>query len=61
MALVAVSVINVALTAIGESLDASSGGLQWVIAILIGAVIGGILFVLFKKYDYDKNGGKIAE
>ena len=37
------------------------GGLQWVIAILIGAVIGGILFVLFKKYDYDKNGGKIAE
>ena len=25
------------------------------------AVIGGILFVLFKKYDYDKNGGKIAE
>ena len=37
------------------------GGLQWVIAILIGAVIGGILFVLFKKHDYDKNGGKIAE
>ena len=37
------------------------GGLQWVIAILIGAVIGGILFVLFKKYDYDKNGGKVAE
>lgn len=32
MALVAVSVINVALTAIGESLDASSGGLQWVIS-----------------------------
>lgn len=32
MALVAVSVINVALTAIGESLDATSGGLQWVIS-----------------------------
>lgn len=31
------------------------------IAILIGAVIGGILFVLFKKYQYDKNGGKITE
>ena len=32
MALIAVSVINVALTAIGESLDADSGGLQWVIS-----------------------------
>lgn len=32
MALVAVSVINVALTAIGEGLGASSGGLQWVIS-----------------------------
>jgi len=32
MALVAVSVINVALTAIGESLDATTGGLQWVIS-----------------------------
>ena len=25
------------------------GGLQWVIAILIGAIVGGILFVIFKK------------
>ncbi|MGO2822373.1 MAG: MFS transporter, partial [Brachybacterium tyrofermentans] len=32
MALIAVSVINVALTAIGEGLDADSGGLQWVIS-----------------------------
>ncbi len=32
MALIAVSVINVALTAIGESLDATTGGLQWVIS-----------------------------
>lgn len=32
MALVAVSVINVGLTAIGESLGADSGGLQWVIS-----------------------------
>ncbi|MFC7376146.1 MFS transporter [Brachybacterium sp. GCM10030267] len=32
MALVAVSVINVALTAIGESLEADTGGLQWVIS-----------------------------
>ena len=30
------------------------GGLQWVIAILIGAIVGGILFVLFKKVEYDK-------
>jgi len=35
------------------------GGLMWVIAILIGAVVGGILFTLFKKYDYEKNGEKI--
>lgn len=30
-------------------------GPLWVLAILIGAVIGGILFVAFKKYDFDKN------
>ncbi len=30
-------------------------GLQWVLAILIGAVVGGVLFVAFKKYDYDKS------
>ena len=30
------------------------GGLQWVIAILIGAIVGGILFVIFKKVEYDK-------
>ena len=30
------------------------GGPQWVLAILIGAVIGGILFVAFKKYDFEK-------
>ena len=27
----------------------------------VACLLGGILFVLFKKYDYDKNGGKIAE
>lgn len=30
-------------------------GPLWVLAILIGAVVGGILFVAFKKYDSDKN------
>ena len=30
-------------------------GPQWVLAILIGAVIGGILFVAFKKYDFEKS------
>ena len=30
------------------------GGLQWVIAILIGAIVGGILFVIFKKVEFDK-------
>lgn len=31
------------------------GGLMWVLAILAGSVVGGILFVLFKKYDFEKN------
>jgi PTS system fructose-specific IIC component len=35
------------------------GGLLWVLAILIGAVVGGILFVIFKKHEYDKNGGVV--
>ncbi len=35
------------------------GGLLWVLAILIGAVVGGILFVIFKKSEYDKNGGVV--
>lgn len=30
-------------------------GPLWVLAILIGAVVGGILFVAFKKYDFGKN------
>jgi fructose-specific phosphotransferase system IIC component len=30
------------------------GGGLWVLAILIGTVVGGILFVAFKKYEYDK-------
>lgn len=30
-------------------------GPLWVLAILIGAVVGGILFVTFKKYDFEKN------
>ncbi len=36
------------------------GGLMWVVSILIGAVVGGILFVAFKKHDYDK-ASKAAE
>ncbi len=31
------------------------GGLMWVVAILIGAIVGGILFVLFKRAEYNKN------
>lgn len=30
-------------------------GPLWVLAILIGAFVGGILFVAFKKYDFEKN------
>lgn len=30
-------------------------GPLWVLAILIGAVVGGILFVVYKKYDFEKN------
>lgn len=30
-------------------------GPLWVLANLIGAVVGGILFVAFKKYDFEKN------
>ncbi|MDB1830143.1 fructose-specific PTS transporter subunit EIIC [Collinsella aerofaciens] len=30
-------------------------GPLWVLAILISAVVGGILFVAFKKYDFEKN------
>ena len=37
------------------------GGLKWVLAILIGAVVGGILFVAFKAYEYRKNGNKLVE
>ena len=32
--------------------------IQWVIAILAGAVVGGILLMLFKKHEYEKNGNK---
>ena len=35
------------------------GGLMWVVSILIGAVVGGILFVAFKKVEFDK-GQKAA-
>ena len=31
------------------------GGAMWVLAILIGTVVGGILFVLFKRVEYNKN------
>jgi len=31
------------------------GGLQWVLAILAGTVVGGILFVIFKRCEYAKN------
>nr|WP_329740224.1 fructose-specific PTS transporter subunit EIIC [Enorma massiliensis] len=36
-------------------------GPLWVLAILIGTVVGGVLFTAFKKYDYDKNAKKDAE
>lgn len=36
-------------------------GPLWVLAILIGTVVGGVLFTAFKKYDYDKNAKKTAE
>lgn len=36
-------------------------GPLWVLAILIGTVVGGVLFTAFKKYDYDKNVKKDAE
>ena len=29
-------------------------GPMWVLSILIGTVVGGVLFTAFKKYDYDK-------
>ena len=37
------------------------GGGLWVLAILVGTVVGGILYVIFKKYEYDKSGGVVAE
>lgn len=37
------------------------GGLMWVLAILIGSVVGGILFVAFKASEYRKNGNKVVE
>jgi PTS system fructose-specific IIC component len=36
------------------------GAVQWVLAILIGTVVGGVLFVLFKKHEYEKNGNKLV-
>lgn len=36
-------------------------GPLWVLAILIGTVVGGVLFTAFKKYDYDKIAKKDAE
>lgn len=36
-------------------------GPLWVLAILIGTMVGGVLFTAFKKYDYDKNAKKDAE
>ena len=35
-------------------LPVGENGSLWVLAILIGAVVGGILFVAFKKYDFEK-------
>ncbi|MDO4436997.1 MAG: fructose-specific PTS transporter subunit EIIC [Coriobacteriaceae bacterium] len=37
------------------------GGLMWVVSIAIGSVVGGLLFVLFKRHEYGKaNGGTPA-
>lgn len=37
------------------------GGLMWVVAILIGTIVGGLLFLLFKRSQYVKNGNKVIE
>lgn len=37
------------------------GGAMWVLAIAIGAVVGGLLFVMFKKYDWTKKQAAQAE
>ena len=37
------------------------GGLMWVVAILIGTIVGGLLFLLFKRGQYVKNGNKVIE
>ena len=38
-----------------------TNGMMWVLAIAIGSVIGGLLFLMFKKYQYTKNGNKVVE
>ena len=35
------------------------GGLWWVLSIVVGAVVGGILYVIFKAYEYKNNGNKV--
>lgn len=37
------------------------GAAMWVLAILIGAVVGGVLFVLFKAHEYKANGNQVAK
>lgn len=37
------------------------GGLMWVVAILIGTIAGSLLFLLFKRSQYVKNGNKVIE
>ena len=36
------------------------GGLQWVLAILVGTVVGGILFTTFKKHEWTREQASIS-
>lgn len=36
------------------------GGLQWVLAILVGTVVGGILFTAFKKHEWTREQASIS-
>ena len=37
------------------------GWYLWLIAIFAGVLVGGILYVIFKRNEYHKNGDKVVE
>ena len=41
-------------------LSVVDGGLQWVLAILVGTVVGGILFTAFKKHEWTREQASIS-